>query len=72
MKSFEDFTMGEILNADFRARSVFKNFGIDSTTFKDKTVKEICKRHQIQADYLLDSIIENMDSKVVVQLEDVN
>lgn len=67
MRRFEEFTLGEILKADFRAIRVFKNFGIDSSTFKERTVKEICSKYQIQPDNLLDGIVDNMDSKVILE-----
>ncbi|WP_157370274.1 hypothetical protein [Aquiflexum balticum] len=72
MREFEDFTLREILKADFRAQMVFKNFGIDSKSLLGKTVKEICKRYRIKAEYLLDSIVENMDSKVVWNSKELN
>ena len=67
MRRFEEFTLGEILEADFRAIRVFKKFGIDSSTFKERTVKEICLKYQIKPDYLLDSIVDNMDSKAILE-----
>ncbi len=67
MRRFEEFTLGEILKADFRAIRVFRNFGIDSSTFKEGTVKEICTKYQIQPDNLLDGIVDNMDSKVILE-----
>jgi len=65
MRRFEEFTLGEILVAYFRAIRIFRNFGIDSSTFKERTVEEICRNYQIQSDKLLDSIVDNMESKVI-------
>jgi hypothetical protein len=67
MRRFEEFTLGEILKADFRTIRVFRNFGIDSSTFKERIVKEICTKYQIQSDNLLDCIIDNMESKGILE-----
>lgn len=72
MREFEDFTLKEILKADFRAKMVFKNFGIDSKFLLEKTVKEICKRYRIKSEYLLDRIVDNMDSLVVLDPKELN
>jgi hypothetical protein len=67
MRRFEEFTLGEILAADFRAIRVFRKFGIDSYVFKERTVKEICTKYQIQSDNLLNSIVDNMESKAIFE-----
>ncbi|WP_194973950.1 hypothetical protein [Aquiflexum lacus] len=72
MRRFEEFTLGEILEADFRSIRVFRNLGIDSSTFKERTVKEICKKYHIQSENLLDSIVDNMESKAIFESHEVS
>lgn len=66
MKKFEDFTVSEIVRADFRARTVFRKFGIDINLNKTKTINEICVNSQLDPETLLDEIIEQMEVKVTI------
>jgi hypothetical protein len=64
MKNFEDFTLNEIINADFRAAVVFSKFGIDLTSNKSRTMQDVCFHFRLDPEIILDEIIEQMEVKV--------
>lgn len=64
MKNFEDFTVNEIIKADFRAATVFRKFGIDPVLNKSKTIQDVCFHFQLDSEMILDEIIEQMEVKV--------
>lgn len=64
MKTFEEFTVNEIITADFRAGTVFKKFGIDPALNKGKTLYEVCYHFNLDSDTILDKIIDEMEVKV--------
>ncbi|WP_373496197.1 hypothetical protein [Aquiflexum sp.] len=64
MKKFEDFTVNEIIIADFRASTVFRRFGVDPILNKEKMIKEVCVSFDLNPDTILDRIIEEMEVNV--------
>jgi hypothetical protein len=69
MKNFEDFTVNELINADFRAATVFRKFGIDPVLNKMETIKEVCRHIRLKPDRILDEIIEQMEVKVPMPVQ---
>jgi hypothetical protein len=64
MKKFEDFSVSEIIIADFRASNVFKKLGVDPIINKEMTIQELCNHFCLDSDTILDKIIEQMEVKV--------
>jgi hypothetical protein len=64
MKKFEDFSVSEIIIADFRASNVFKKLGVDPIINKEMTIQELCDHFCLDSDTILDKIIEQMEVKV--------
>ncbi|RZS97888.1 hypothetical protein BC751_3516 [Cecembia calidifontis] len=60
MKSFEEFSLREIMQADSRAESVFRSIGVNTMLEKEKTVKEICTNYLIHPEEVLDQIVEEL------------
>ncbi|WP_373522872.1 hypothetical protein [Aquiflexum sp.] len=63
MKKFKDFTVNEIITADFRAGAVFKRFGIDPLLNKEMRIQEVCDHFDLDPNTILDKIIEEMEVK---------
>ena len=68
MKNFEEFTVNEIIQSDYRARLVFENLGIDISRDKSKTLEEICKNYKVSHATVMDKIIEEMEEKSFIPL----
>lgn len=69
MKNFEDFTVNEIINADFPATAVFRKFGIDLTLNKSKTIQDVCNNFRLDPEIILDEIIEQMEVKIPIPVQ---
>lgn len=69
MKTFEEFTINEIVTADFRASHVFGKLGIDLNSNKTKTINEICIHFRLDPEIILDEIIEQMEAKVIMPVQ---
>ncbi|MDX5479673.1 MAG: hypothetical protein LPJ98_14595 [Cyclobacteriaceae bacterium] len=60
MKSFEEFSLREIVKADSRAEGVFRSLGVNTILEKEKTVKEIYTSYLIQPEEVLELIVEEL------------
>jgi len=72
MRRFENFTLNEIVKADFRAATVFDELGIDLPAHHKNTIEEVCMRYQINSELILDKIIEKMEVKMPIPGDFVN
>lgn len=65
MKTFEEFTINEIVTADFRAGIVFEKLGVDPSLNGKMKIHELCDHFDLDSDTILDKIIEQMEVKVI-------
>lgn len=65
MKKFEEFTVSEIITADFRASNVFEKLGVDPELNKELKIQELCDHFDLDSDTILDKIIEQMEVKIL-------
>lgn len=60
MKSFEEFSLKEVVQADSRAERVFISIGVNPLSDREKTMREICADHSIHPDMILDRIVDEL------------
>lgn len=56
MKITESNIVGELVAEDYRTASVFKSFGIDFCCKGNRSIREVCDKHEADIDALLDGL----------------
>ena len=63
MENLKDKTIGEFVAQDFRTAAVFSKYKIDFCCKGNRTITEVCKKQDIDADTLLQNVFDVLQSE---------
>ncbi|TDP01427.1 iron-sulfur cluster repair di-iron protein [Flavobacterium sp. 245] len=63
MENLKNKTIGSFVAEDFRTAAVFSNYKIDFCCKGNRTVAEVCEKQNIDADALLENVLQVMQSE---------
>lgn len=63
MENFKDKTIGAFVAQDFRTAAVFSKYQIDFCCKGNRTITEVCKKQDIDADTLLQNVFDVLQSE---------